>query len=100
MIFSMEKYLPTMNKYFQVKGAAEARLEGYKSLTRPYHINHKDASIRMLERQWWDNLCRDMQSCKCVIVEFYNGLEMWRHDDELDVDPMTGLKHSRKIDND
>jgi len=54
----------------------------------------------MLERQWWDNLCRDMQSCKCVIVEFYNGLEMWRHDDELDVDPMTGLKHSRKIDND
>jgi hypothetical protein len=52
----------------------------------------------MLEREWWDRLCNDLKSCDCVIVEFTNGLELWRHDDELDIDPMTGLKHQKFID--
>jgi hypothetical protein len=97
-IQSMKNSAPSPSRFFPVKGAADARKEGYRSLTRPYLINCKDESIRMLEREWWDRLCNDLKSCDCVIVEFTNGLELWRHDDELDIDPMTGLKHQKFID--
>ena len=97
---TMQNDQPSTNRFFPVKGVAEARQEGYKSLTRPYYLNHKDESIRSIERLWWNRLCDDLKSCRCTIVEFSNGVELWRHDDELDIDPMTGLKHSSKIDND
>ena len=93
----MKHYLPSTNQFFPVKGCADARRAGYRSLTKPYHLNHKDESIRYQEREWWDNLCRDLQRCRCVIVEYSSGVELWRHEDELDVDPMTGLKQTKHI---
>lgn len=91
----MKRSLANSNKFFPVMEAAEARKAGFRSLTRPYYLHHKDESIGHIERTWWDNLCRDLKDCKCVIVEFSNGVELWRHEDELDVDPMTGLKHTK-----
>jgi len=88
---------PITNRFFPVRGAADARSAGYRSLTRPYYLNHRDASIRMLERNWWDNLCHDLRLCNCVVVEYTNGVELWRHEDELDIDPMTGLKQAKYI---
>jgi hypothetical protein len=85
----------TTNKFFPVMELVDARAAGFKSLTKPYYLNHRDESIRICERGWWDAICHDLKDCKCVIVEFQNGVELWRHDDELDVDPMTGTKLPR-----
>lgn len=93
----MKHYLPTTNKFFPVMGVADAKSAGYRSLTRPYYLNHRDESIRSVERGWWDSLCQDLKTCNCVIVEFSSGVELWRHEEELDVDPMTGVKYSKYI---
>ena len=81
-----------MKSFFPVKDSRVARKEGYRSLTRPYHINHKDQSIRLQERDWWHRVCRDLRACDCCIVEYATGVEIWRHEDQLDIDPQTGLK--------
>lgn len=58
----------------------------------PYAIQATDPTIRLQERDWWHRVCEDLRCCDCVVVEYLTGVELWRHKDELDIDPATGLK--------
>lgn len=55
---------------------------GYAALTTPY--NQKPDSI---EAPWFESTMKDLAGCDCVLVEFSSGIEIWRHQRELNVDP-------------
>ena len=66
--------------------AAAATQKGYVSITKPYRI------LEEHELKWFRNAIRDGRKAKICIVEFPHGIEIWRHESELDIDPCTGLK--------
>jgi hypothetical protein len=77
---------------FPIMTERDALRHGYASLTRPYAIDSSNRETRERETEWWDRMCDDMKGCKCVVVQYAHGWEMWRHTDELDIDPITGKK--------
>lgn len=81
-----------MSNTFPQMTADEARDSGYRSLTRPYRTQHQDDATRNRERDWWHNVCSDLRCCDCVIVLHEAGPEIWRHENQLDIDPKTGFK--------
>lgn len=85
---------------FQINGyrvlqPEDATKLGYESLTVVYKIDHQQEAIRKSERLLWDLQCETVRGCDCVAVIFSDGLEMWRHTSELNIDYETGLKCSR-----
>jgi len=70
---------------------------GYESLTVAYHTDSNNNVIRRQENYIWQLQCYTMQGCDCVAVIVPDGLEMWRHTTELNIDPETGLKCSRYV---
>jgi hypothetical protein len=71
-----------------------AMMMGYESLTIPYQTDSNSPLIRRHENHLWELQCYQMRGCKCVAVLVENGLEMWRHTSELNIDPETGLKRN------
>ena len=79
-------------KLFELLSPADAKAKGYRSLTRPYRLAARDVNTRNLEHLYWNRVCEDLRLCNCVVVEYPTGIEIWRHESELDIDPATGMK--------
>jgi len=88
---------PYQIRNFAVMSAEDAKAAGYESLTVPYHVDSKCKDTRARERDLWEAMCDQVKGCDCVVVEFHNGYEMWRHTDEMNIDPATGAKITRYI---
>jgi hypothetical protein len=67
---------------------------GYESLTVAYQTDSTNPLIRRQENFFWELQCYQMTGCDAVAVLVDNGLEMWRHTSELNIDPETGLKRA------
>ena len=85
-----------MYKY-QVLTPEDARNNGYQSLTVAYKIESMNLELRGRERWIWQKQCETMRGTNSVIVQVPNGVEMWRHSSEMDIDPDSGLKCARYI---
>lgn len=84
-----------MRHKFPILHPRDAIDKGYVSLTLPYSIETPEKSIREEEIRFFKNILKDMDGCDCVLVEFVNGVEVWRHKRELNVCPKTGVKLGR-----
>ena len=84
-----------MRYKFPILHPRDAIDKGYVSLTLPYSIETPEKSIRDEEIQFFRNVLDDMAGCDCVLVEFTNGVEVWRHKRELNVCPTTGVRLSK-----
>jgi len=84
-----------MRYKFPILHPRDAIDKGYVSLTLPYSIETPEKSIRDEEIKFFRNTLKDMEGCDCVLVEFTNGVEVWRHKRELNVCPKTGVKLSK-----
>lgn len=87
-------------KAFKINGYTVLQPEdatslGYESLTVVYKIDHNNPEIRKSEKHLWNLQCETVRGCDCVAVIFEDGLEMWRHTSQLNIDYKTGLKCSR-----
>jgi len=92
----MKSPLYYMYKY-QVLTPEDATNNGYQSLTVAYKIESPNIELRNRERLLWQRQCETMQGTKSVVVQVENGVEMWRHNSEMDIDPDTGMKCVRYI---
>lgn len=68
---------------------ADAQAAGYVAITTPYCQSHLSP-----ESEWFKRVLADMKGCNCVIVSFASGLEVWRHDSEINLDHL-GRKLTR-----
>jgi len=66
---------------FRKMRKGDATEEGYLPITMPYCQHHASP-----ERAWFFRVLEDMKGCDCVLVEFASGLEVWRHNRELNLD--------------
>lgn len=78
-----------MNLPFPMMSRREAESAGYVALTTPYCQSNKSP-----ERAWFFSVLNDMLGCNCVLVEFTSGIEVWRHETEINIDCM-GRKLTR-----
>ena len=78
-----------MNLPFPLMTKRDAEAAGYLALTTPYCQSDKSP-----ERAWFLSVLDDMRGCNCVLVEFTSGIEVWRHESEVNIDCM-GRKLNR-----
>ena len=69
---------------FPVMSEEEAKLNGYKALTNVYKIASPHKETRESEGKMFWRIMQDMSWANCVLVEYSNGVEVWRHKSELD----------------
>ena len=63
-----------INNYpFPVLTPSLAEEAEYVSLTRPYNLHSPD------EATWFDRACAQLRGINCCVVEFTDGVEIWRH---------------------
>lgn len=74
---------------------SQALMAGYRALTTPYRLASTCAETREREHVWLCHAMADMRGCDAVIVEYKIGPEIWRHESELDTDPLTGTRYGR-----
>ena len=71
----------------------QAQIEGYIALAGPYADRSLNAPQRSKELTWLDKTCNDLAGCDCVfVIDNLNGVHIFRHNSELDIDPETGTK--------
>ena len=80
---------------YKVLQPEDATKLGYESLTVSYKLDSNNINLRGQELRLWKLQCETVQGCDCVAVLFPDGLEMWRHTSEINIDHSTGLKCSR-----
>jgi hypothetical protein len=69
---------------FPVMSEQEAKLNGYKALTTGYKIASPHKATREADSKMFWRIMKDMNWANCVLVEYSNGVEVWRHKSELD----------------
>jgi hypothetical protein len=74
---------------FPLMTKRDAEAAGYVALTTPYCQGDKSR-----EKAWFRSVLDDMRGCNCVLVEFAPGIEVWRHESEINIDYM-GRKLNR-----
>ena len=89
---------PRQYKGRRLEDIQRAKERGYVSLTIPYKIFSPRKDSRELDSYYLDHIIADMEqpnnSANYCLVEVHNGVEVWRHRSELDIDPDTGVSTS------
>ena len=75
--------------------STQARQGGFVPLAGPYVIGDPSETM-LIEGLWLQNVRNDLMGCHCCQVETSDGIEIWRHSSEMDIDPTTGVKHAFK----
>lgn len=57
----------------------EAKQKGYTVVCGPYSRRKK------IQMEWLKNVIRDMKGADIVLVDVVGGIEVWRHESEMDV---------------
>jgi len=70
----------------------QAERAGFRPVTHPCAISDPDSEVAAAERAIWQKLRRNFYGCNVVRVDTPSGPELWRHRDELDIDPENGTK--------
>lgn len=89
---------PRIYKGRRLESIERAQDRGYISLTMPYRVFSPHRDSRETEAGYLDKTIADMEQpgrrANYCLVEVHNGVEVWRHRRELDIDPHTGVSKS------